>query len=306
MEPARLERRIAAITARHHGLIGHERARAIGMTDHQIQHRVAIGLWTRVVPGVYFVTGAPQTPELAALAAVLVAGRDALVSHWTAAAFLGAGVPPVVPEITVPKVASARTRVAKVHRSNVSATDRTMIGVIPSTTPARVIVDIAQRASLNEVRSVTDTFLSSRATSTSEVCGAVRRAGKGRHGIPKVLDALAVWSAGVRPGSPAEARLVRLLEDWGFPTPERQVEICNEQGIVIATMDLGWRPWLVGLEYQSDEFHTARDDARDVARLEKVRSLGWWVGEVYKEDVRPSSRRLRDEVLPRLRRQTAA
>jgi predicted transcriptional regulator of viral defense system len=306
IEQRQVESRIAGIASRRYGLIEHGAARRAGLTDAQIRHRVDRGVWERIVPGVYRIAGTPESYEHAALAAALVAGRDALVSDWTAAAFFGVGVPPVVPHITVPKTSSARTRVAVVHRSNVPAADRTTVGVIPCTTPARVLVDITQRAADSEVRSATDSLLSRRATTPSEVHGSIRRAGKGRHGIPKLLDALAVWSASVRPGSPAEARLLRLLEDWRFPTPERQLEVRDEGGVVIATLDLGWRAWLVGLEYQSDEFHTPRDDAHDVGRLEAVRALGWWVGEVYKEDVRPSSRRLRDEVLPRLRRATAA
>jgi hypothetical protein len=302
----RLEARIAAIATRWYGLISHGAARRAGMTEAQIRHRVDRGLWIRIVPGVYQVAGTPESYQHATLAAVLVAGRDAVASHMTAGALNGAGAPPIVPHITVPKTKSARTRIAVVHRSAVSDVDRTFIGPIPVTTPARVLVDCAPLVPFADLCSLTDTFLTYRKASSADVLGAIRRAGRGRHGIPKVMAALHVWVGGIRPGSPAEARLLRRLDEWGFPPPERQLEVTDERGATIARLDLAWPAWRTALEYQGELAHGPRDEVHDEARLSAVVAQGWWVGEVYKEDLRPSSRRLRDEVLPRLRRPRAA
>lgn len=51
---------------------------------------------------------------------------------------------------------------------------------------------------------------------------------------------LAVWTDGITPGSPAEMRLLRRIERWGFPLPEKQVEIRDGSGMLVARVDLAW------------------------------------------------------------------
>jgi hypothetical protein len=292
--------RTARIASRHHGLITHADAKRAGLSDWQIFNTVERGRWERIVPGVYRVAGVPDSVELAALAACLVAGRDALTSVTTGLALLGVGMPPRVPHITVPPNCSARTRIAHVHRSLIQPIDRTRVGVIPTTTAARCLVDAASLVSHDDLCDLTDSSIHKRLASPSEVLGAIRRAGKGRRGIPSLLAALRPWLDGIRPGSPAEVRLLRRLDDWGIPPPQKQVPITHA-GVTIATVDLGWPVHHVGLEYLGGLTHTPREEARDQARRARVEALGWWIGEVDRGDLRPSNTRLRDELRPRLR-----
>jgi len=62
-----------------------------------------------------------------------------------------------------------------------------------------------------------------------------------------------VWRSGAPPGSPPEAKLQRRLKEWGFPPAQRQVEVFDKDGRLLARADLGIVEWKVLLEYDSDE-----------------------------------------------------
>jgi hypothetical protein len=292
--------RIALIASRRFGVVSHDDARRTGLSDSQIYRLVRSRRWERIVPGVYRIAGVPDSVELAAVAACLVDGRDAVTSHATALGFHGAGMPPLIPHVTIPTGGSARTRIAVVHRSDIADVDRTRIGVIPATTAARGLVDVAGFVSHEELCDLVDTVLHKRAATPSEVLGALRRAGMGRNGISSLLAALRPWLDGIRFGSPAEARLLRRLEDWGFPPPVKQLEI-KHNGLTIATVDLGWPVQRVGLEYHGGLTHTTREEQRDQDRRARIEALGWWLGEVDRGDLQPSNTRLGRELRPRLR-----
>lgn len=142
--------------------------------------------------------------------------------------------------------------------------------------------------------------------SPASILGAIRRAGlgHGRKGSVRLRSALMPWVEGIKPGSAAEVRLIRRLDDWGLPAPVRQHEVKRPSGRT-AFIDLAWPEQRVGLEYDGEAFHGPRQLRADVTREEDIRAVGWWVGRADRHDLRPSSTRLRDELLPRLRPRAA-
>ena len=102
------------------------------------------------------------------------------------------------------------------------------------------------------------------------------------------------WSTGVRPQSPAETRLIRRLEEWGFPPPERQLVILDKDGRFVAKADLGWTCIRLVLEYESDEHHGPRKWPADDARAKEIRAADYQIEQVYGEDLWPWSVRLRN------------
>jgi hypothetical protein len=297
------DERAARIASRHHGLVTRAKARACGLSDRQISQRLVSGRWERLGPGVYRISGAPPTDAQRAYAAVLSAGGGALVSGLSALALLAVGRAPTVPMITCPPTASGRTDGVRVRRSPVSAQDRTRVGPIPCTTPSRALLEAA--ALVDDARSLeglVDEVLDRRLATPAAVLGSIRRAptGSGRAGAPLLRSALEPWIGGIVPGSPAEARLIRRLQDWGLPTPTRQHEVRLPSGRR-AFIDLAWPRWLVGLEYDGSAAHTPRWLGADVAREEELRGRGWWIGRVDRHDLAPSSTRVRDELMARLR-----
>jgi hypothetical protein len=300
------DERIARGAARHHGLVTVQRARAAGLSDRQIERRASSGRWERLGRGVYRIAGAPVTDGQRAYAAVLLAGGDALVASLSSLALLGVGPAPVTPLITRPPSASARTPGVRVRRSPIHGPDRTRVGPVPCTTPARALLEAAASVSTSVLDGLVDEVLDRRLATPSSVLGAIRRAasGSGRAGAPRLRTALEPWLTDIVPGSPAEARLLRRLDDWGFPRPVCQHEVILPTGRR-ALIDLAWPAALVGLEYDGSAAHGPRRLEADVTREEGLRSCGWWIGRVDRHDLVPSSTRVRAELTARLRSHAA-
>ena len=299
------DERIGRWASAHHGLISMEVGQRSGLSARQMRLRVRAGRLDRLGRGTYRVNGAPATPEQAAYAAVLSAGRNAVVGGLSALALFGISPAPATPRLTVPALASARTPGAVVLRSDLDAQDRTRVGPIPCTTVARALVEVARDLDQERLDELVDTALHRRLATTSAILGAVRRAGQGwgRAGAGRLRTSLRPWLGAVRPGSPGEARLLRRLEEWGFPEPVRQHPV--RVGDRVVYLDVAWPALLAGLEYDGEEFHTPRNLAADEAREAALRACGWWIGRVDRHDLAPSSTRLRLELEARLGRRAA-
>ena len=118
--------------------------------------------------------------------------------------------------------------------------------------------------------------------------------GPRRGRLERLERALDVWRSGAPAGSPPEARLQRKLLEWGFPPADRQVEVFDEDGKLVARADLGIRAWKVLFEYDSDEHHGPRCWMADDERKDRIETLGDRIVPVDRFDLRPSSTRLRD------------
>lgn len=291
--------RAARLAARRHGLITLPQARAVGLSGAQVQRRVSSGRWEAVGRAVYRVVGAPRTIHQDALAAVLSTGSSAVASHLTALALVGVASAPLTPHVTVAPTGSARTRGVVLHRSSVVLVDRTTVGCIPSTTPARSLVDAATVLDRVQLAELVDGVICAGLAQPSAILGAARRsqARPGRKGVPLLREVLQPWFEGIRPGSPAEIRLLRRLDDWGLPPPASQHPVCGPNGEVVAAIDLAWPDPRVGLEYDGERAHAPRHLAHDVIREERLRALGWRIERVDRGDLRPSSTRLRELLL---------
>ncbi len=103
------------------------------------------GLLFRVHRGVYALAGARIDFDFKVLAGVLAAGEGAVASHRTAGALFGLRrVTCHAVELTVPGRRAPKGKGLVGHRSDrLEAADRTLIGVVPVTTPARTLLDLA-------------------------------------------------------------------------------------------------------------------------------------------------------------------
>ncbi len=240
----------------------------------------------------YRYAAAPVTPRQAARAAVM-AHPGALASHLTAAALFGLAPPPLLPHITVPPGASARTRIAKVHRSLLLPSDRVAVDGVACTGPARTLLDAATLLTPDALADLVDDTLCRPLCSVATVARLLDRPGRGVPGRAKLRAAIEPWLDGVRPGSPAEMRLVRRIIAWGFPPPVRQHAVHAPDGTHVGTIDLAWPDRLLGLEYDSLRWHNPRHAAHDLVREDRLRALGWRIERADVGDTRPSALRLR-------------
>src|SRR5689334_6572970 len=136
------DRAAAALAAHQYGLLSVAQAYEIGFDSDAIAVRVRAGRWERLLPAVYRIAGAPERGRQAAMAAVLWAGDDALVSHQTAGVLRGLdGVETARVHVTVPAKRSPRHAAVVVHRTKeLPAMDRDLVHGIPVTSAARTLI----------------------------------------------------------------------------------------------------------------------------------------------------------------------
>jgi hypothetical protein len=117
----KIKKAVARIAQRQLGLISFEQVIEAGGTEHFVRSRLDSGDWRKIYRGWFKVGLGPPTDEQRMLAAQLIAGPDAALSHFTAAKLLGLKVPhsPHI-HVTVPRkrrggVLDGDTKVHRVH-----------------------------------------------------------------------------------------------------------------------------------------------------------------------------------------------
>jgi hypothetical protein len=288
-------------------LIPGSEARRVGFTRAQVRHRVATGRWVRLARDLFAIAGAPRTWQREVLAACLVGPPGTVASHQSAAALWHLADPGSTPHATVPRSASGRVALACVHHADLDPADVTRIGPIPVTRVHRTLVDLAAVTTTVVLEHAVDTALDAGRTSLRSIEAAIERAqaGRGRPGVVALRRALTAWIDPIRPGSPAEARLLRHLREWGVVEPVRQHEVRDADGLIVARIDVAWPFARVGLEYDGRLPHGPRSVEHDERRHAAVEALGWTLHHASRVDLRPGDRRLRDLLSP-LRRRPAA
>ena len=141
----RVERAIAEIAARQHGVIRCQQLLEAGLTRSGIDRRVTAGLLHRVFRGVYAVGHSGLGNEGWWMAAVLACGEGGVLSHRSAAQLWRMLEPDLgAIDVTIPTANGRRRRKGiRLHRCpslpNTATTDRFGIAV---TTPARTLEDL--------------------------------------------------------------------------------------------------------------------------------------------------------------------
>lgn len=273
-----MDARIARIAAVQHGLFTTSQAKSAGATIGAIRHRVLSGRWHVLGAGVYRLAGVPVTWKQRALAACMISGPGAVVSHRSAAVLWGlSGFRPGRLEITVPPGRSGRNSLARVHRSNVQAVRR---DGIPVTRPSQTIVDLAGIVAGDLLEEGVDDVLCRRLCRLEDLA-----APAGRRGSAVLREVLAAWNGDGMAEGVAEMRVVRALLAAGLPPPVRQYEIWVD-GVLIARVDLAYPPFRLAMELDGFRWHAGRRKFRsDRMRRNRVEAAGWRLLEAAPEDI---------------------
>jgi hypothetical protein len=268
---------IAAVAARQLGLFTDEQIVAAGGTRSATRHRLATGRWVRVGPGVYRIAGVPVTWHQRALAACLISGPGAVVSHRAAAVVWGvSGFRPGPLDITVPAGRSNRNALARVHRSVEVAGVRR--DGIPVTRPSQMVLDLAGIVRGDALEEALDDVLCRRLCRLEELV-----APAGRRGSGELRTVLKAWDGDALPAGVAEMRVVRALLAAGLPQPVRQYEIWVG-GVLIARVDLAYPEYRLAMD--PVRWHAGRRAFRgDRRRRNRIEGVGWRLLEAAPEDI---------------------
>lgn len=293
------DRSITATAAVQLGLISSAQALAAGLSAGQIRYRVKKGAWIPVVRGVYRLAGVPTSWQQRALAPCLSHIGLHAVSQLTAVRCHDlASSSPIRPDVTVPMGQTSRLSGATTHRARLTPIDIERVGPIPVTTMERTLVDCAAILPPVRLQRLVDAAMHTKRITARSVDAAWERAQRapGRWGHQKLLAALEDWRGEIAPDTAGEVRLIRVLRQWGYPEPERQIPVVDETGQTVGRIDLGWTPQRVGLEYDSERWHGPERWEHDEARHRAIEALGWQLLHADKLDLRPGRPRLRDDL----------
>lgn len=267
---------MADLAERQHGVVSRPQLQALGFTGEAIDVRREASRLHPVHRGVYAVGHRVLSREARWMAAVLVCGPGAVLSHRSAAALWGIRSPSSrAIEVTVPSKAHSRAGIHR-HYAVLPADELTEREGIPVTTVPRTIFDLAAVERLDAVeaalRQAEFRRLHDR-LSLGDLLGRYPR----RRGARAVRLALA--RLGESPGqveSPLEERFLLFLDRYGLPRP--QFNAWLEVGGGRYRVDCLWPAQRQIVELDGWEAHGTRSAFRDDrGRDRRLRVAGYGV-----------------------------
>ena len=230
------------MAARQCGVVTAEQLADIGIGRHHVAHRVKVGRLVRIHRGVYQVgpLAAPLGREAAAL---LACGRDAALSHHSAAAVWQLRPPYDGPvHVTVPR-AGARPRPGlRLHRTD--SLEAAVRQGLRLTTPARTLRDIATTLPQHELDRAVEQALVLRLTTHEALATATGR------GAARLRAALRTDPAFTR--SEGERRLRARLRAARLPLPLMNTSVAGWE------VDAVWPDQRLVVEVDGYAFHGSR------------------------------------------------
>jgi hypothetical protein len=296
-----LDRELAALAARQHGIFTLGDARALGLSEGRIEARVG-ATWQSVHETVFRIAGAPRTWKSEFYAATRAATPPVAISFRSGAALyeLPTGRTNVT-ELNCRRWKRSRKPGLVVHESTrFSEVDITVVDGIQVVTAERLIMELAGlRPYPDHVEKLIQAARRKRLItydSTIETFERLRR--RGLPGVRAMAAALDRWNPESRAThSDPETRLVQILRNHGLPEPVTQFPVLDQYGNLVATTDAALPQWKITIEYQStqehtDEFQAARDDAR----RNEILAAGYFPIAARPDDLRKGGHRLVDQI----------
>lgn len=256
-----------AVARRQHGVATHEQLRAAGLSGWAIKRWTRAGGLQRLHRGVYLI-GVVPPPMAAEMAAVLVYGPGATLSHGTAAALRGlipAADATGLIEVSIPgrsRIARRGIRLWQARRLEVD--ERSWIQGMPVVSVGRTIVDLAAVLDVVDLERVVARAERERLIDAAGLEGLLPRY-RGRRGMPALRTVLSVRGGPSLTRSEAEARFLALVRKAQLPTPMVNAVVEGYE------LDFLWPVERIAVEVDGYRFHGTRPgfegDRRRTARL---------------------------------------
>lgn len=246
------------------------------LTRHELQR-----YHTRLLPDVYYPRGQPPSLRDRTVAAWLWSGRGAVVAGAAASALHGAQW--VDGDVPIELIwANGRPPSGLIVRNETIADgETTKVAGVPVTTIARTAFDLGRHLPKGRALARLDALARAGGLHVDEVLALAEGRG-GVRGIRRLRAVLPLVDGGA--ASPRETWLRLLLIDAGFPVPETQIPLVDHRGLA-AVLDMGWRRYRVGAEYDGDQHrYDRRRYVWDLKRARIIAGLGWLRVQVVRED----------------------
>jgi very-short-patch-repair endonuclease len=223
---------------------------AAGVSNSAVRRMTASGWLAQIHAGVYLVAGRSITSEAAWMAAVLAGGKNALLSHRSAAE-LWDMLDPIEGPIHVTVRHGRRTHQGVVlhrarHRQRSSVHKN-----IPVTTPSRTLLALAASCSTRRLARAIEAADRLQLLDVPELTG-LCEASNGRKGTGRLSSLLAHHRPMPETRSELERRFLRLCRDAGLPPPAVNVPVAGFE------VDFLWPGARVVVELDGYAFHGDR------------------------------------------------
>jgi very-short-patch-repair endonuclease len=252
-----------------HGAVSWGQIERAGFGERWVRSRVATGWLQRLYRGVYLV-GPLEGPHSRAMAAVLAAGADGLLSHYPGAVLFGLRPPREGPiDVTVPDRRVRSRPGLRVHHATVHPRDITRHHGIPVTSPARILLDLAATEPSTELDRALNEARSLRLVSGPSLTEQFSRYPRHR-GTAALRKATQADTGFTR--SEAERQALKLIRRAGLPTPECNAKVHGYE------VDLLWRDLRLIVEIDGYAFHSMRSSfEQDRRRDQQLTANGYRV-----------------------------
>jgi very-short-patch-repair endonuclease len=273
-------KRLVQLASKQFGVVSARDFADCDVSDRWLQRRIETGEWTRLHRGV-FRLGAhkPNLDELD-MAAMLAAGKGAVLSHATAARRLGLEVPrsesvqitiPAfrdIPEFSGVRVWSSRDLIER---------DTIKRGPFRLTHLARTMIDLASVLDDAWLRATLDSALRQRKTNLAWISRALETYGRGRRGTGRLRALVAEYQ---HEDEVPDSVLESLGIELGRATrrrPRLHFKVLDG-ALLVAEVDLAWPEVRLCVELDGWAQHGTRAAfASDRARDRSLQRLGWMV-----------------------------
>jgi Transcriptional regulator, AbiEi antitoxin/Protein of unknown function (DUF559) len=257
---------IAGLAARQHGVVSRTQLAAAGVTARQVEWRIRRKRLHQVHRGVYAVGHPVLSQEAIWMAAVLAAGEGGALSHWSAASLwrMRAGRGPRS-HVTCPRKRRSNGRVA-FHEAHLRPDEVSVEIGIPTTTPARTVLDLASLLPSHSLGRMIDAAGASGGPSLSHLLDRYPR----RPGVPRLRRLIDQARPITR--SDLEAEILEGMDRAGLPLPRVNISVEGYE------VDFAWPAHGVIAELDTYVTHGSRHAfERDRERDRKLTAAGWRV-----------------------------
>lgn len=279
--------RVTNLAERQHGVV---RLAQLPPAQHRsVRHLAERGVLERVGTGLYRVSGSPPTWRQAVQIGAWALGREAVVSHASAARLHGFDRFESTQAVEFTVTRGHRNRAvlgveATVHSSTIRLKgDVRHVDGLPVTSPDRTIVDLARAGvAVPLLEAAIDSAVRLRLTTLEHIVDRIDACkGPARRGVAR-LDELVLTSGG---HSVLERRFLKLLRRAGLRLPTPQVVHRREERHV-ARVDFLFPQDDLVVEVSGGRGHSsASERAKDARRRNELQQMGRTVLEFTYEDV---------------------
>lgn len=244
-----MERRLAALAGRQHGVVARDQLLELGLSRNAIQHRLDTGRFRPIHPSVYAVGSQPLNQRGRWYAALLATRPEPVLSHLSSAAAQELTRERGAVQVTVPRRGSRRLEGVVIHRvRRLDPADLVRIDGLPLTSLPRTLLDLAETEPFDRLKAIAEAAERRERLDLRALRDCMER-NPGRRGLAVLDRLLDVYISAGRANEGIERLFQEFVAERGFPDP-----LCNVLvgGLLV---DFWWPQAKLVVELDSREFH---------------------------------------------------